>query len=488
MGTKFRPYGARGVFRLLGAVCCVVLLAACSSYHGQSAVIKKSLLDEDYPAALESLEKIDQGKSGLLYYYEKGLIHHYQNDYVASNQAFDQAEILLDELYTKSVTRELAALAVTDNITKYRGEPFEAILVNYYKILNYLYLRDTEGALVECRRVNFKLQMLIDSGETYFTNDPFLQYLTGMVYQAAGDYTDAEVSFRVAAEAYEELRQTYGVQTPATLFCDAAKTARVLGDAEAAESYAAKTDCPEAERNGEIGFAGAAADSVASFPERGYGTLNLFLECGYVPHKEEENIVLPIYVDDDPENRDEFAAKMAGRRGAARRSGIKVEYLLRIALPILSPTPVPFEYAVIRPYEKVADSEKSRNFVAPRTVLVENIDALAHHAFKEREGRILLRTIIRGLTKYAAKKGAENKNEGLGLLVNVLGVVTESADTRSWSTLPEKILMGRLLLPEGTYDLKVELYDGGGRLTNTITIVDVDIQKGQTSFLNHRVF
>ena len=468
MGETSRLYRAVRLLGLGAAVFCVFALSACSSYVNQSAVIKQALLAEDYPEALGGVEKIDRDTSGLLYHLERGLILHYQGEYAASNEAFEQADILLEDLYTKSVTRELAALAVTDIITKFRGDPFEAVLVNYYKILNYLQMNDMEGALVECRRVNNKLQMLIDAGETYFVNDPFVQYLTAMVYRAAYDLTDAEVSFRVAVDAYRELKDTYLVDAPEMLFCDAAETAAVLGDAEAAEEYASHVDCGEPS-------------------PMGLGTLNLFLECGYVPHKKEENLFLPIYKDDDPDDHQALAVTLAGRRHSARRSGVKVDYLLRVAMPVLESTPAPFDYAVVRPVAQSPSLDRPQGMSA-QTVLVENLDPLAHMAFQEKEGRILIRAIVRNLAKYAAKKGADKKDEGLGLLVNIFNVATETADTRSWSTLPEKILMTRLVLPEGVYDLKVDLFDAAGGERGTFTIPGVEFHKGRTSFLNHRVF
>lgn len=467
MGTNRRLYGAARPLCQAAAVFCVFALSACSSYVGQSTKIKQALLAEDFPGALKGVEEIDQGTSGLLYHLERGLILHYQGEYAASNEAFEQVDILLEELYTKSVTRELTALVVTDVITKYRGDPFEAVLVNYYKILNYLQMGDVDGALVECRRVNHKLQMLIDSGETYFVNDPFVQYLTGMVYRAADDLTEAEVSFRVAVDAYRELQDAYLVETPDALFCDAAATAGALGDFEAETGYASEVDCAET--------------------PPATGTLNLFLECGYVPHKREENLVLPIYTDDNRDDNQALAATLASRRHEAQRSGVKIDYLLRVAMPVLESTPAPIDHAVVRPVAQSPSLEGPEG-VKANTVLVENLETLASKAFEEKEGRILLRAILRGLAKYAAKKGADKKDEGFGLLVNIFNVATETADTRSWSTLPEKILMARLVLPEGVYDLKVDLYDAAGRRLDTFTIEAVECRKGQTSFRNHRIF
>ncbi|UCH84926.1 MAG: hypothetical protein JSW50_04350, partial [Candidatus Latescibacterota bacterium] len=132
-------------------------IAACTSQMTHSPQVKDDLIDQDYESALRFVEKIDKSTSELLYLYEKGLILHYDNEWVESNLALESAEDLYEDLYTKSLSRVVGSLFTSDNVLKYRGERFEAALIHYYKILNYLYLDDPEGALVECRKLNNRL-------------------------------------------------------------------------------------------------------------------------------------------------------------------------------------------------------------------------------------------------------------------------------------------------------------------------------------------
>jgi hypothetical protein len=368
---------------------------------------------------------------------------------------------------------------VNDNIGKYRGTSYEAILVNYYKILNYLFLGDLEGALVECRRVNRKLEYLQDTEGVFFANDPFIQYLTAMVYRTAREYSDADVSFRVAASEYEELSADYGVQAPPLLYCDLEETARLVGDVQVGDTMAA--DCPGP-------------------PEPGQGVLNLFLECGYVAHKQERKVILPIFKEDDTSDVDALAEVLAAREGvpvASYDGKLKVDYVLKVAVPVLVPTPVPWDYAEVRPHFRaplITDSTGTQD--GPAEVeqpgvyadVVENVDSYAIAAFEESYGKILLRAIARALVKYGAKEGASEEDEALGWMVNWFNVATETADTREWTTLPEKILLARLTLPAGRYDLRVRLYDAAGRTVDDVLIEDVWIEPGRRGFLNHRIF
>jgi hypothetical protein len=112
-----------------------LVAAGCSTYSAQAPLIRDALIAEDYDKAIKLTDKISKSNSELLYCYELGTILHEQGDYVASNATFERAEQVFDELYTKSISREVGAALVNENIVKYRGDPFEAVLVNYYKIL-----------------------------------------------------------------------------------------------------------------------------------------------------------------------------------------------------------------------------------------------------------------------------------------------------------------------------------------------------------------
>jgi len=64
--------------------------------------------------------------------------------------------------------------------------------------------------------------------------------------------------------------------------------------------------------------------------------------------------------------------------------------------------------------------------------------------------------------------------------------VTESADIRSWATLPQTIRMARLVLPEGTYDLEIVLR-GAAPEEECYVIEKIEITGGRSRFVNFRV-
>jgi tetratricopeptide (TPR) repeat protein len=445
-----------------------LLLAACASYVARSGEIREALVSADYGRALSAVEDINQSNSKLLYLYEKGLVLHCQGVFDSSSAAFSQSELVLEDLYTRSITREAASLAISETIAQYRGDAFEAVYVNYYQILNYLGRGDIDGAVVECRRVNRKLQMLNDGGETYFTNDPFMQYLTGLVYEMGGERDEAGVSFRVAAELYDGGEFAAVAPLPPSFYCDASANARARGDREDAESYSSRAGCA------------VGADT---------GRVSILLDCGEIVRKREASVVLPIFESDRWTDNERFAHELETRNGVHYGHEVHVKYWLKVALPALEVLPPRYTGVVVRAIPQGGDEAGQRITSAHevRAVVASNLDALAEQAFREKESTMFARAIVRALVKYLAHESADKKDEGLGALVNILGMVTETADTRSWSTLPSQVYLARLDLPAGRYRIEAELLGPGGRV-GSITFDDVAVAAGRHVIRNARAF
>jgi uncharacterized protein len=441
----------------------LAMFAACANYVGRSGQIREALMADDYGRALSAVEEIDQSNSKLLYLYEKGLVLHCQGDFDSSSQAFSQSELVLEDLYTKSITREAASLAISETVTQYRGDAFEAVYVNYYQILNYLGMGDLDGAMVECRRVNRKLQMLSDGGETYFTNDPFVQYLTGLVYQMGGEREAAGVSYRVAAQLYADSTFASVAAVPPSFFCDAAENAIARGDRDEAETYAAR------------------ASHYADAADTGH--VSLLIECGQIIRKREASLVLPIFEKDRWNDNERFAYELSQRQGVHYGPQVRVKYWLKVALPALEPLPPRYTAVAVR-----AHPAHGGPTAKSRAVVVANLDALAEQAFHEKESTMFVRAIARALVKYLAHAEVDKKDEGLGAVVNILGLVTETADTRSWSSLPGCIYLGRLDLPAGRYRVEADLLGPSGHSVGSIAFGDVEVRGGAHVVRSARAF
>jgi hypothetical protein len=140
---------------------------------------------------------------------------------------------------------------------------------------------------------------------------------------------------------------------------------------------------------------------------------------------------------------------------------------LSVAVPRFVQRPVP-----------VARFELSEGPESASSELVDDVNAIARKSLEDRLPAIAARAVARMVLKNAVARKVKNQNrdEGSGALLlsimtDVGAIVSERADTRSWSLLPGNILMARLALPPGMHDLRVTYYDESG---NVIAARDYD--------------
>jgi hypothetical protein len=84
----------------------------------------------------------------------RGSASFYAGRYDLSSAALEQAAILADDRFTKSVSKNLLALITNDNRLPYEPGQTERLMINYYGMLDYLRRGNPEGAAVEARRLS----------------------------------------------------------------------------------------------------------------------------------------------------------------------------------------------------------------------------------------------------------------------------------------------------------------------------------------------
>ncbi len=157
--------------------------------------------DGRYEEAAVSLQKglADQGDDGrdkLLYLLDLGLCLHAAGKYKESNKYFFEADKIAEIKDYTSLSAEGATLLTSDNIKDYKGEDFEKVLINTYLAMNYALLGDYENALVEARRVNRKLHLMVTEGQRKYKQNAFARYLSAIIYEAERNYNDAYIDYK----------------------------------------------------------------------------------------------------------------------------------------------------------------------------------------------------------------------------------------------------------------------------------------------------
>jgi len=423
------------------ASACLAALAACATFSDTIQSTERGLAQQQPKAALAEYKKLKPNAADrVLYLMNTGMLERMAGDYDESTSSLEQAKHLVEQLRALSLREQALSLTVNDATKAFIGEDFERVMVNNYLALNYLEQGKLDEARVEALQVDVLLR---DRGQKTtivkpYEEDAFARYLTGIVYEDEREWSDAMIAYRKAYEAYQKQLKAFGVEMPETLKHDLIRLADRMGLTDEAKKYREEFDIKD-------------TMSEAELLQR--GEIILTVHAGLAPIKRERSTTLP-----NP---------ATGR-------------ILRIALPQYRSRARPFAYASL-----AADASHSA-----RTSRVENIDAIAEKTLDAEMPLITARAVARMAAKdtIAAVAGSSNSGDSggaalIGLLVNVAGVVTERADTRSWFTLPGEIHLARLALPPGDYGIRIELRGRDEHVLDSGEI-KVTLRKGEKKYLS----
>ncbi|MEN9755954.1 MAG: hypothetical protein RL755_141 [Pseudomonadota bacterium] len=124
--------------------------------------------------------------------------------------------------------------------------------------------------------------------------------------------------------------------------------------------------------------------------------------------------------------------------------------VIPISFPILHSEPI----RTALPSSVSIDGVMTQNLVG-----ITSLDAMAKRALRDDIPGIVLRGVLRAAVKTASQKALMSSDNGYvklaGIALNVMNVITESADERSWRTLPSLISIARFTLPEGKHTFSV---------------------------------
>ena len=454
--------------------------------NGQAArddELRRMLVSGQAADALTKRKAPDDEVLRALY---RGVVAYYAEQYAESAQLFDDASLLADDRYTKSISRAALSLVSNDRVLPYEPGRTERLLIPYYGALARLKLGDVAGAAVEARRLGQLVQQYQDDGHDIDASLlATLRYVAAAVFAANGNRADADVAYRNVL-AIDSL---FGAAPHET--ADSAIVVVVLEQgfvAHRAEEGLAVMLHPEevhALVNGDGDYRAAAASLVA----RRVLHHALYRRDYYQPGPYRRNMLhVPA-----PE-RSELPRRMVRKcttvqpdsaqaaAGAQPREECReveeeideLPYLLKVAWPVYRTDYRPASGA------RVVCADDTVAFAPPADVSLGVVSD-----FEDERALIVARTIARGAAKFALTRGAqkelEEKNEAAGKIVGLLGnagnVLLERADTRSWHLLPSGISVARLALAPGEHEISVELGDGTGR---TVSLGEMVLSPGVT--------
>ncbi|MEQ9308954.1 MAG: hypothetical protein RLN90_05825 [Balneolaceae bacterium] len=396
----------------------LISTAGCHSYMLDDAQddLRDSFSSGDFKKSEELLKRFEdknlyRSKDAVLWNLENGMIYHFAGKYDSSTIFLNQAELEIESNYTKSISRGFASFLVNDNKLAYDGEPYENIYLNAFKALNFVHQKDWEGALVETRRMSFKMEQLDikikgladalskadstgrtewSSGKVNIQNSAFSHYLSSILYAKTGRPDNARIEFEKLSIALNEQAKLSNYE-PFNV------------------SNLAQIREPE--------------------------TYNVLLTSftGQSPIKFQEDIRL---WDDD--------------------------FYLKFSFPgvELYPTQVASVRAIV-------NGSKDLNLH-----LIEEMDLVSEDVYRAKQPVIYARSLMRSLVKAGGtgtiKKAIKDENQALGVAAGILSFIykegSEKADLRGWQTLPGQAWMNVIELPVGTNNITVEYVSHTGRV------------------------
>jgi len=449
--TEKKNVKIKTAVKISGAFFLALMALSCVTSAAALMEIDLAVSQADYSAAVGAIVRGQEGKNAvyseknaILLFLDKGLLEHYAGNYANSSNDLQNAERLIEEAYTKSISENFFSYIINDNTKEYPGEDFEDIYINVFNALNYYNRGNTEGALVEIRKLSMSSGKLDMLSRKYEYTDPF----TGA---SLNEMTRRETGIG-------ELPRKGQVN-----FSNSA-LARFLGalfylgggNTDAARIEFDQLQAALSNRNIYRAPIPQAIEQARSVPD-GSARLNIISFTGLSPIKQEQLVshYLPFFHH-------------------------PVLQLAVFKLPAIVRRP-----SVINRIEVVIEG---RSFDLE---LLEDIGAIIEETFAARYSNILTKTYIRTLLKYAvadiAAMDAIKRNGELAGLMTALAARTamdlsEEADTRMSRYLPDKAYIGGINLDPGVYSVIINYYSGNN-LVAGVEYRDVTVSQNALNLL-----
>lgn len=414
-----------------------LLFTSCATYYQKHHDFNTEFEKGDLPKALEVLQQKESaahGKSKFLYFVNNGLLLSVLGKYEASNEFLEKA-YLFGEDYRVNYFHEATGYFTNPNLTVYRGEDHEHLMILYFKAINFLKMNRPEEALVECRRLNIRLNQLSDKyqSDSKYRRDAFIHNLMGIIYQSTGDLNNAFIAYRNAVEIYEQdYRALFSLSVPNQLKRDLLNTAWFVGFRDEFREYQEKF---------------AMSDFI---PEKPDAELVFFWHNGLSPVKSEWNI--NFVIDHRSDNVVVFTNESLGLsfpfhvEEKREKSDLQRLDIFRVAFPKYVDRAEYYHGATVR-----------KGSVTVPLELSEDISKIAFHSLQSRMMLEFSKGLLRAALKKATELSIKKEDEGLAALIGVVNALTEKADTRNWQTLPHSIYYARIPLQEGQNDLEFSI-------------------------------
>lgn len=492
---------------------CLSLTTGCStfrSYNDETQTLVSNIAQGQVDQALNQHEANASSDKDILYFLEKGELQRLKKLHPETIATWTEADQMVAQWESEAkitgskIGGAVGSAVINDKVRRYDGEDYEKVMLSTRLALAYLAAGKPDDALVEIKktweRENFIKSLHekeLDEAEEeakqkgYSTksedlkgypiatlNSPdvtnlkngyqnaFSHYLSGFLYEAAGELALATASYRTAIELQPSLsvlkEGLAGIEDRL-----AAPIVTAAAPQEIAQPVVSKSTGKKSKKKTKAKGKAKASKQIVVAPVSAPAQTSPFIaqpsnesdvlfvvETGVAPYKKSITIPLPV-----------------------PKAGI-----VPISFPVLETDPISAT--------KASAITLPNNVITPLTTIT-SIENLSRRSLKDNLPWIMVRAAIRAAVKGGAQAAVYNQNVIAGIALNAINYATEGADERTWRLLPAEITIARVKLPEGQTTVKIQTSQGlkevrvnvsGKHVVIPIRVVGSSIYNLQASF------
>lgn len=382
----------------------------------------------DVPSEKELPEKVSGDNA--LFLLDRAMVLQELDNYKTSSRDLETSDKQIEVLdLSASAAADIGRYVFSDDTGPYKAPAYEKLMINTMNMMNYLAVRDLNGARVEARRLAVMQKFTRDTGDAAQALLGPGSYLAGFVFEKSGKPEDA-------LRYYDEALQYGSYQTLA----EPLRRLSLQGgySSPRIKELLAKYP-PNATASGD-----APGDDDAE--------LLVIVNFGRVPAKIARRIPIGLALT--------YASGFISPTDQATANRLAVQGLVTwVNFPELGEPRGKYG----RPSFKLDGQWALLEGMAA-------VDQEAKRAWDKAKGAIVASAITRTLTRVVAGKVTEKVVDGpIGLLLS-LGAqatltATDTPDTRNWSTLPARIAFGRVRVKAGPHTVVLDAAGGNKRQT-----------------------
>jgi uncharacterized protein len=384
--------------------CVSVLFVLTGCMTGKLDKFDKEMSSGQY---LDAKEYALKEKKDLLWTLQAASATNAAGDYKESNKLFDKAEDFYISARSKSNASDkmstLATVLVNDNVVAYKGEVYDGILINTYKAMNFMFLKNWELARVELNRAYDRQRRAADF---------YVKEIQEQQDEASKKGFSIDIS-KVMSKP--ELQQMNGVEAYADYVNPLVNLLEVI-------YLKHKGDLEDAERLRQTQNR-LLAMTQSKHLQKDFSTHDawtwVLIENGQMPRRVEWRLDFPVGI---------FSGLIREMDNLS---------IVSIAIPKLQDIPAAYNQFVVN---------------GENVDLVSDMDKIIHAEYSRALPSILTKALISMAIKTIAQyQIGRAKGHTTAFFVGLLQAVSTQADVRTWSAIPKNYHLA--IVPSGTVNL-----------------------------------